>query len=40
LEERVTNCKGNWVYFTRYLDCDEEEMAKIKKSGVKGLTKD
>ena len=37
LEERVLNCKGSWLYFTRYLNVDEEEMTKYKKSGIKGV---
>ena len=37
LEERVIESKGNWLYFTRYINVDEEEMTKIKKSGIKGL---
>jgi len=38
-EERVLNSEGTWVYFTRYIDLEEEELGKMNKSKPpKGLT--
>jgi len=40
LEERVLTCGGNWLYFSRYIDRDEEELEKLKKAPPKGLSKE
>ena len=40
MEERILDQGGNWLYFTRYLDRDEEELERLKKGPPKGLTKE